>query len=51
MLHLFQQAVNPALPLRDCFENWTAIAFDLREPPRKRGLQATQFEEKCAILS
>lgn len=51
MLHLFQQAVNPKLGLRDGLEHWAAIAFDLREPRRKRGLQAAQLEEKCAMLS
>jgi len=51
MLHLFQQAVNPALSLRDCFEHWAEIAFDLREPPRKRELQTAQLEKKCAMLS
>jgi hypothetical protein len=51
MLHLFQQAVNPALSLRNCLEDWQAIALDLREPRRKRVLQATKLEQCCAILS
>jgi hypothetical protein len=51
MLHLVQQAVNPKLGLAECLEHWAAIAFDLREPRRRRGLQADQLEENCAILS
>jgi hypothetical protein len=51
MLHLFQQAVNPALGRRDCLANWDAIAFDLREPRRKRVLHAAEIEENCAVLS
>lgn len=51
MLHLFQQAVNPQLSFRHCFDHWAQIALDLREPRRKRVLQATQFEEKCRLLS
>ena len=51
MLHLFQQAVNPALSLRNCLEDWQAIALDLREPRRKRVLQAAEIEENYSSLS
>jgi hypothetical protein len=51
LLHLMQHAVNPSLSLRDCLANWPRIAFDLREAPRKRGIQAAKIEEDAALLS
>jgi len=39
MLHLLRQALNPALRLKECVEEWPTISRMLREPPRKRGLK------------
>lgn len=51
MLHLLQEAVNPPLGLRNCISEWEAISFDLREPPRRRVLQAESIEQDVARLS
>jgi hypothetical protein len=51
MLHLLQQTVNPPLGLRDCLDNWDTLSLDLREPPRKRGLQVNQFEQADDMVS
>lgn len=39
MQHLLSNAINPRLSLAKCLLNWHDIAWRLREPPRKRGLQ------------
>ena len=36
MLHLFNAAINPTLPLRDAIRNWDRIARALAESPRVR---------------
>ena len=52
MLHLLQEAVNLPLGLRKSTGRWDAISLDLREPPRKRVLQAAQLEQQhTALLS
>ena len=50
MLHLMQEAINPQLGLRRCLTNWADISLDLREPRRKRLLQATEMEENGICL-
>jgi hypothetical protein len=44
MLHLVKAAVNPALTLRQCVENWHDISCSLREAPRERCLQVEKFD-------
>jgi hypothetical protein len=39
MLHLLRDAINPALPLAACLRAWPEIAYQLREPRRRRLLQ------------
>ena len=51
LLHLLQQAVNPPLGLRDCLDSWDTITLDLREPRRKRRLQAAKLERYAKLLS
>ena len=51
MLHLLQGALNPPLGLRKCIGEWDAISLDLREPPRRRALQAENLEQDVALLS
>lgn len=51
MLHLLAEAVNPPLGLRKCNAKWEAISLDLREPPRRRALQAETLEQHVARLS
>jgi hypothetical protein len=51
LLHLLRTTVNTALDLRLCLENWDRISLELREPPRKRGLQIEKLEQEEAFLS
>lgn len=51
MLHLLQTAVSPRLSLAQCLANWPAISLALREPPRKRELQAATLEQTIYELS
>jgi len=51
LLHLLRTTVNTALGLRMCLENWHRISLELREPPRKRGLQIEKLEQEDAFLS
>jgi hypothetical protein len=51
MLHLLQETVNPMLGLRKCLSNWDALSLDLREPRRRRALQAAQLEQPANLLS
>jgi hypothetical protein len=51
LLHLLRTTVNTALDLRLCLENWDRISLELREPPRKRGLQIEKLEQEDAFLS
>lgn len=51
LLHLLQTAVNPRLSLADCLPNWDTISLLLREPPRKRELQAAHLERHLLALS
>lgn len=39
MLHLFNTAVNPRIPLAQALEHWPEIARRLSEPPRRRQYQ------------
>jgi hypothetical protein len=51
MLHVIRAAINPALSLRQCVENWPEISLQLREPPRRRSAQSEEMERKTALLS
>jgi hypothetical protein len=51
MLHLLKGAVNPALKLRQCLQNWFDISCSLRESSRKRSLQVEKFEAEGHFLS
>jgi hypothetical protein len=51
MLHLLQETVNPRLGLGQCLSNWEALSFDLREPRRRRTLQAAELEQPADLLS
>ena len=51
LLHLLRTTVNTALGLRMCLENWDRISLELREAPRKRGLQIERLEQGDAFLS
>jgi len=51
LLHLLRTTVNTALGLRLCLENWDRISLELRESPRKRGLQIEKLEQEDAFLS
>lgn len=50
-MHLLRSAVNVPLGLRDCIERWDQISLELRESPRKRGLQIEKLEELAGVLS
>jgi hypothetical protein len=39
------------LSLQACLENWDQISLELREAPRKRGLQIEKLEQEDAFLS
>jgi hypothetical protein len=47
MLHLIRQALNPRLNIAACLGDWYQISRSLREPPRKRQLQAEHLEGLC----
>lgn len=51
MLGLLRSAINPALSLRACVEDWPEISLQLREPPRRRTLQTEEMERKAVLLS
>ena len=51
MLHLLQTAITPHLSLAECLPNWPAISLQLREPPRKRELQAARLEKDLFVLA
>jgi hypothetical protein len=51
MLHLLRVAINPALSLRSCVEDWPEISLQLREPPRRRLAQAEEMERTALLLS
>jgi len=51
MLHLVQTAVNPALPLEECVENWRTISQQLREPHRRRQGQMDRVEDIVFTVS
>jgi hypothetical protein len=51
LLHLLRTAITPRLSLAECLSNWPAISLDLREPPRKRELQAARLEQNLLALS
>jgi hypothetical protein len=50
-LHLLRTTVNAPLSLQACLENWDQISLELREAPRKRGLQIEKLEQEDAFLS
>ncbi len=39
MRFLLSAAANPKLSLRECLRHWRCIAYQLREPIRRRPLQ------------
>lgn len=44
MQHLLSKALSPdALTLSSCLYQWSAIARQLAEPPRKRSMQMLQW--------
>lgn len=51
LMHLLQNSVNVGLGLRACLERWDRISFELREAPRKRGIQIEGIEIQEASLS
>jgi hypothetical protein len=51
LLHLLQTAISPRLSLAQCLGNWPVISMALREPPRKRELQAARMEQNLHRLS
>lgn len=48
MLHLFSNAINPAIPLGHALSNWSCIAQGLAERPRRR---SRQMEVLCSLIS
>jgi len=51
MLGLLQQTLRPALPLKQCVEQWHDISCMLREPSRKRELQMEKVTAAWPLLS
>jgi hypothetical protein len=51
MLRQLRQALHPALPLKECIENWRDISFMLRESSRSRELQMEKLGHKWHFLS
>ncbi len=51
MLYLLRGAINPALSLRTCVEDWPEISLQLREPPRRRQAQTDEMERRTLLLS
>jgi len=49
MLHLIQSALNPFLSLRQCIKDWGDISKSLREPRRKREIQAEKLKNIIAL--
>jgi hypothetical protein len=45
MLEMLCQAIKPALRLADCLANWATIVRHLREPPRRRRVQADMLDD------
>ncbi len=50
MLFLVKQTITPKLSLKSSIMNWHEISIALREPPRKRVLQAWQIEAMRGCL-
>lgn len=51
LLHLLRTAITPRLSLAQCLSSWPTISLALREPPRKRELQAARLEQDLSMLS
>jgi hypothetical protein len=51
MRFLLSAAVNPKLSLCECLGQWRRIAYQLREPVRRRPLQLDALVVNRALLS
>ena len=49
MLHLFNTAVNPRIPVAQALRNWPDIARRLSEPPRRRQYQLERLESSLPL--